>query len=317
VELNLDGHLIDRLPDEASLSGMNENLAAIADVDDVGEKFHGYENREDYANILFESDEHRKKFLERYPECDPDKFDPDVSRKEWLQRRTDCELAVCRVEIPECEWEGTGFLVGPDIAFTCYHVMESVIKDWRKPKKGEKYKQVVLRFDYNEAPDDTPREERKYCLDTDDWLIDYRRNSKPDDLKPDELDYALLRVDRNPGRQLVDSPMGKRERGWLTPEKHTFEEGRPLLIYQHPKGELLTFGPGCVTDFDEDLYRVFYNASTDRGSSGSPCFTQDWKLVALHQNEGDGHNIGIMFSAILDQPKVKAALAKVKAERRT
>jgi V8-like Glu-specific endopeptidase len=48
---------------------------------------------------------------------------------------------------------------------------------------------------------------------------------------------------------------------------------------------------------------VSYKTNTDGGSSGSPCFDQDWNLVALHHS-GDpnyalGPNEGIPIDAIV------------------
>ena len=37
--------------------------------------------------------------------------------------------------------------------------------------------------------------------------------------------------------------------------------------------------------------KIFYIADTDKGSSGSPVFNQNWKVIAIHsrgQNEQDG-----------------------------
>jgi V8-like Glu-specific endopeptidase len=49
--------------------------------------------------------------------------------------------------------------------------------------------------------------------------------------------------------------------------------------------------------------RVRYRTNTQPGSSGSPCFDQDWNLVALHQGNPPHHlrplsNQGIPLSAI-------------------
>jgi hypothetical protein len=45
---------------------------------------------------------------------------------------------------------------------------------------------------------------------------------------------------------------------------------------------------------------VFYLANTLEGSSGSPCFSDRWDLVALHRGSDDLSNVGVPFTAILD-----------------
>jgi hypothetical protein len=57
---------------------------------------------------------------------------------------------------------------------------------------------------------------------------------------------------------------------------------------------------------------IKYRTNTKGGSSGSPCFTDRWQLVALHHATENSprptYNEGIPFAAILARPKVQAAL---------
>jgi hypothetical protein len=48
--------------------------------------------------------------------------------------------------------------------------------------------------------------------------------------------------------------------------------------------------------------------NTERGSSGAPCFTADWALVALHHAGGATGNEGIPFTALLAEPPVQGVL---------
>src|SRR5262249_55599345 len=93
-----------------------------------------------------------------------------------------------------------------------------------------------------------------------------------------ELDFALL---------LLATPAGK-ARGWLSlpARDDVLPEKSPLIIVQHPLGgpiklaidtEAVLPTPGAP-----DRPRLRYATNTDAGSSGSPCFTMDWQLVALH-----------------------------------
>lgn len=213
---------------------------------------------------------------------------------QWRERMSQCELAVCRVETPVTM--GTGFLVGPDMVMTNHHVVQKVIEI------PELSKGVTLRFDYKmSASGDTLRDGITYPLESGDrWLID----SSP----PIKLDYALLKVKGSPGEDEVGGQLRAPQRGWLTPEAYSFEAGEPLLIIQHPEAQPLSFSLGSVTDVKAARKRVAYTANALKGSSGSPCFNNEWDAVALHHYGHPTANEGVLFSAILEQPEVKAAL---------
>jgi hypothetical protein len=172
--------------------------------------------------------------------------------------------------------------------------MEGVIED---PSLRET---VRLRFDYKWTSDGTTlRKGQEYCL-AHDWLID----KSP----PDELDYALMRLEGMPGDDVVGGQFGAPSRGWLNPRAHQFEVGDPLFIIQHPEAEPLSFAAGSIIGISSARNRVTYDVNTEPGSSGSPCFTSNWDLAALHQKGASNANEGILFSTILAQPKVQAAL---------
>jgi V8-like Glu-specific endopeptidase len=92
--------------------------------------------------------------------------------------------------------------------------------------------------------------------------------------QPKDLDYALLRLTTQaPNRgylKLSDSPPSA--------------AGDPLIIVQHPDGEPLRFAidTTSVIGLVHDGLRLRYSTNTAPGSSGSPCFSMDWDLLALH-----------------------------------
>jgi V8-like Glu-specific endopeptidase len=124
------------------------------------------------------------------------------------------------------------------------------------------------------------------------------------------LDYTRLKVLENNNKPLSD--WGFLE---LAPDARPLV-GDPVNIIQHPNGDskqialtsndvLSIWGP-----------RLFYRADTEPGSSGSPVFNQDWKVIALHhagklmaegglqineQGERASANRGILLSFILEQ----------------
>jgi hypothetical protein len=183
---------------------------------------------------------------------------------------------ICRVETSKTM--GTGFLVGPDLVLTNFHVMERV-------KGAAEAAQVVCRFDYH-APAGAPSNGSKQYRLADDWLLANSPYSQSDltgegEAKPDELDYALLRISEPVG----DSPARQGEaRGWFD-----LNVGRPLLavrdfavVPQHPQGRTLEVAWGAVVAFNASGNRVRYDVTTDTGSSGSPCFSIELEPFALH-----------------------------------
>ena len=78
----------------------------------------------------------------------------------------------------------------------------------------------------------------------------------------------------------------------------------PLNILQHPEGEQMkvSLSNNGVVKTNEARGLVLYVNATKPGSSGSPCFNQDWQLVALHhkglKTSFGSVREGILFSAI-------------------
>ena len=59
-----------------------------------------------------------------------------------------------------------------------------------------------------------------------------------------------------------------------------------LGVIGHPEGRGLSFSANRF--LDHEAPRLHYSAATEGGSSGSPVFSHDWKLVAVHHTGGDG-----------------------------
>ncbi|MGH2614249.1 MAG: effector-associated domain EAD1-containing protein [Thermomicrobiales bacterium] len=237
---------------------------------------------------------------------------------QWRRRLGEIEAQVCRVEIdaPQRRGFGTGFLLGPDVVMTNYHVMQPVIEG-----QGAQAEHVTLRFDYKRLEDGTTLNPGKTYRLAAEWLID-KSPSSAVDLQPepksgapapDELDYALLRTAGAPGHD----PVGDRPdpesppRKWVEApaQPYAFVADTALSIVQHPQGGplKLALDDDGVIGLNGNGTRVMYKTNTEPGSSGSPCFNSNWELVALHHsgdpNYSPGHqpayNQGIPFAAIL------------------
>jgi len=233
----------------------------------------------------------------------------DVAK--WRTNLGRIERQVCAIRL-NGQAAGTGFLLGPDVVMTNYHVVNNVIDKKISPQNAE------IVFDFKQLADGTTLSKGSSHTLADDWLIDYSPYSQVDlvalDQKssppqPDELDYALLRVSGSPGNAVFGDPQNPESptRGWLKPAEapHDFLSKPALFIVQHPKGQplKLALDTNAVLDMNPNQTRVIYRTNTEPGSSGSPCFDQNWNLVALHHS-GDPQmmptwNEGIPFTAIM------------------
>lgn len=199
------------------------------------------------------------------------------------------EGRVCWIGIPG-GGGGTGFLVGPDLVVSNYHVMKKV-KTNRALASG-----VRFSFDLRQTTDGQTvlRNKVTECrLAERDWWIDAQPPSSKDwddalgDAGMEELDYVLLRLDSRIGEDPVGGSTAdpKAEpRGWVDPTALGMapEVGEQIFLLQHPEGEPLRLSVGTVTAYNGNKSRIRYNANSKNGSSGSPCFNADLQLVALH-----------------------------------
>ncbi|WP_414581386.1 effector-associated domain EAD1-containing protein [Scytonema sp. PCC 10023] len=240
----------------------------------------------------------------------------------WREKLGTIEAQVCRIEITNnnnTKEFGTGFLIAANVVITNYHVIESVDSGQANASN------LILRFDYKQLADGKIiNKGTEYRLVESDWLVDkspYAKNTLP---TPDELDYALLRVDGVPGEEAIgkNSDPNAPQRGWISlpTEPYDFLPETPLLIVQHPKAEplKLAFDTDAIIGINENGTTVKYKTNTEPGSSGSPCFDINWNLVALHHS-GDPdwrnptYNAGTPFSAICSRLERQGLLADLRS----
>jgi hypothetical protein len=217
---------------------------------------------------------------------------------------------VCRVEVDGAAL-GTGFLVGKDVVLTNHHVLREVID--AKGAGGR----VVCRFDYHLGEGGGVGEGKpvplkaafnEWCLDSSPSLTDPQENAGAPPPTADQLDHALVRLAEEVGTEPIFAayPDGPK-RGWVKVPAGppALGVGAPVAILHHPQGApvKLALDTQSVLSVNANQTRVRYTTNTDQGSSGSPCFDQDWRLVALHHFGDPLHqqaefNQGVPIAAI-------------------
>ena len=244
---------------------------------------------------------------------------------QWREKLSVLETQVCRIEIKMGSKiiYGTGFLIGAAVIITNYHVMKEVIAGSIPPAD------VTAQFDYKKLTDGTANAGTTYKLAVEDWLVDHSPYSpvdemndpKPFDPPPDHLDYAILRLNDAP----VTSSFGEGKglaasaRRWIAVSEPgaAFVPDSPVFIIQHPQGDpskrgdalklVLTTNGILPNGLNGNKTRIRYRTNTAQGSSGSPCFDENWNLIALHHS-GDPnfetfhkptYNQGIPIACIL------------------
>jgi len=192
----------------------------------------------------------------------------------WRDQMARAEACVCRILVGG-RAAGTGFLAGPGLVITNYHVIERA--------RGAA---IDAEFGFRIAADGTaepgqrhpvtgpPVFERPYSA------VD-AQHPKPAPPALDELDVAILPVAGAPEL----SPVDGKPRGTLVPAaRPPLAAGELVTIIQHPMGERLQFAYDHILEINPDHTRVTYKVQTLPGSSGSPCFDPDWNLIAIHHS---------------------------------
>ncbi|MBU8898870.1 trypsin-like peptidase domain-containing protein [Corallococcus sp. M34] len=194
----------------------------------------------------------------------------------WRERLAVLSRRVCRVELEGGRALGTGFLVAPDVVLTNSHVVENRLLE-----------ALRVRFDLKVLPDRSVLHAGalypvRACLAQSPHSPADLMRPKPREATRDELDYAFLVVSGEPGG---DTGPG-RPRGWipLSRARAAFAPGSRALVLQHPDGRPMQVALETFQGVNPGRTRVTYRTTTHPGSSGSPCFTQDLELVALHHS---------------------------------
>lgn len=159
----------------------------------------------------------------------------------------------------------TGFLIAPGLLMTNNHAF---LRDREeRVATADDAKGARTMFNYQQDIDGSFAEPRHYDLDPGTLF-----------LADEELDCAIVAVEGEPGK----------EWGTLALPRASVkvEAGDDVFIIQHPRGgpKQIVMANNQVEAVDDTF--VQYSTDTLRGSSGSPVFDWQWRLVAIHHAGG-------------------------------
>ncbi len=208
----------------------------------------------------------------------------------FLKRAIKQSASVCRIEIPSRKIMGTGVLITPNKVLTNYHVLQ--------PSEEENIEtnalNAVLKFGCFTSDDGVETQGKSFQLD--------RQNPILKSSKTEDLDYVLLQVETK-----ITQAQEIKPARWDAHKLPIAKMG--INVLQHPEGDSmkLSVSQDGITGVYADNGLVQYINKSALGSSGSPCFDENWFLVALHhaQRAKTFGTIreGILFASIYQEIK--------------
>jgi V8-like Glu-specific endopeptidase len=208
----------------------------------------------------------------------------------WLQKAINASKSVCQVVRNDGQ-KGTGFIVKGGYLMTNFHVLPN----------ADRASKAKIVFDFEEDLLGNSRKTSEFFLDATDAKFS----------KVSEFDYAYIKIKDNPANPLSQ---------WGHLEVDTFSEpqiDQPVTIIQHPLGQTKQIALTANQVLGINGNKLLYRTDTEPGSSGSPVFNNDWKVIALHHagvgeedgglvinpttGEKRGANEGILISKIVNQ----------------
>lgn len=197
----------------------------------------------------------------------PPSYETDVGK---LRRGLKLANSVCRITFSDQPTTGTGVLVKPDLVLTNYHVLSKpVLNDQALSDKAQT---LLFEFGFISQEHEIPVSPDTFTVEAAKPLV----ACSP----PDQLDYALLRVEP----EITDAAYNYIQPVPLPSNLPMPGQGDGLNILQHPSGNVMqvSLSASGIVQVDPAQGRVWYVNRTRGGSSGSPCFNGDWQMVALH-----------------------------------
>lgn len=228
------------------------------------------------------------------PESKKLEANPAAEQMLWIsdaEKMLECARAVAKIDVPRFSKNnhhgsstGTAWMVAPNLALTCRHVIEAIGPMDAPLGPEETQAQIsnaLMTFDYTAGGKGL-----QYKIESLEYPL----------LESCSLDYALLRVEDRDDRPL-------RERGYLRLDMDSpFTVQTSLYIIQHPLGQPQQVSGDLYVQPGTSPGTIFYKTPTNPGTSGSPVFNRaSWRVVALHAGENNvvGLREGLMLKPII------------------
>ncbi len=193
---------------------------------------------------------------------------------------------------------GTGFLLGPDLILTAYHVVGDHIREGQQidPPAGRCFA-IFDHFEGAPIEDATSQVQGRWVPFHDTWLeacspaLQYdgkfaNPNAADRARLQNALDFALVRLAEPVGRESYTGG-GGRARSWFTydPAESEMQAGQRVLMPQHPFGFPQKLDVGFFVEECPSGSRLRSDIEASKGSSGAPCFraaNDAFPLVGMH-----------------------------------
>ena len=183
----------------------------------------------------------------------------DLQDVNYLELALAVARGVARIKLPN--GAATGFMVAPGVMLTNNHVFPT----------PEAARRSLAQFDFQEPLGAKAVQIHSYEFEPDRFFL-----TNP------ALDFSFVAIGAraDTGRPIDAYPWVK-----LIEALGKAEPGDPINIIQHPLGgwKQIALRNNRVIAIPEDRKDfLYYETDTERGSSGSPCFNDQWEVIALH-----------------------------------
>jgi hypothetical protein len=245
------------------------------------------------------------------------------------------QRTVCAIGLgdPVNSLKGTGFLIGPDLVLTNFHVLDAFLEVDEatgaiSAKAGRN--EIFCFFDYlsgprPRVPPDAARPHSSVMVKAANsrWLVRARCMLDNEGIPPyavnaqNKYDYAVIRLERAIGN-VPSKRSGGALRGWLSLDSGVdFLQGigSRLVVLQHPGGAEQLWDVGIYQKLDPSETRIWYSVNAERGASGGPAVDKQGRLFALHNasvrdatRQPDVVNQGVRIDCILKDLSLAPAL---------
>ena len=185
----------------------------------------------------------------------------DMRDINYLELAIAVARGICRIRVGS--GAGSGVLVGPRLLMTNNHVLRS----------PDEALTAEAQFDYQENASGDLLPVHAYRLEPKTFFV-----------TDTVLDFTIVAVADASAR---GQPITRYPWIRLIPTLGKAEKGDPLNIIQPPRGGLKQIALRnneviVIPDGKPDF--LYYTTDTEPGSSGSPCFNDQWELIALHHS---------------------------------